>query len=129
MKISYVFTCGRLESLFKILALIQKGEEHDASEDKKIIEQFRKDITLGRTFEETQLYQLIEESEEKIVMMLERRERIKRKDVEIELLISQPMAVKLLKSLLDKEVIIRKGQGKNVYYMLNKTTLFKDIQR
>ena len=71
----------------------------------------------------------LNESEEKIVMMLERRERIKRKDVEIELLISQPMAVKLLKSLLDKEVIIRKGQGKNVYYMLNKTTLFKDIQR
>jgi hypothetical protein len=68
LKISYVFTCGRLESLFKILSLINKGEEHDTSEDKKIIEQFRKDITLGRTFEETQLYQLIEESEEKIVV-------------------------------------------------------------
>ena len=68
MKISYVFTCGRLESLFNILSLINKGEEHDTSEDKKIIEQFRKDITLGRTFEETQLYQLIEESEEKIVV-------------------------------------------------------------
>lgn len=63
----------------------------------------------------------LNESEEKIVMILERRERIKRKDVEIELSISQPMAVKLLKSLLDKEVIIRKGQGKNVYYMLKQT--------
>ncbi|ENU29575.1 hypothetical protein F991_02627 [Acinetobacter sp. CIP-A165] len=68
MKISYVFTCGRLESLFKILCLIQQGEGHDTSEDKKIIEQFRKDITLGRTFEETELYQRIEKSEEKIVI-------------------------------------------------------------
>jgi hypothetical protein len=68
LKISYVFTCGRLESLFKILRLIQKGEEHDTSEDKKIIEQFRKDITLGRTFEETELYQLIKASDDKIVV-------------------------------------------------------------
>ncbi|MCH7335900.1 hypothetical protein [Acinetobacter sp. NIPH 2699] len=68
MKISYVFTCGRLESLFKILNLTQQGEEHDTSEDKKIIEQFRKDISLGRSFEETELYQLIEKSEEKIVI-------------------------------------------------------------
>jgi ATP-dependent DNA helicase RecG len=59
----------------------------------------------------------LNESEEKILMMFDRRDRIIRKDVEFELAISQPMAVKLLKSLLDKEVVIRKGQGKNVYYI------------
>ena len=38
------------------------------SKNDKVIEQFRKDISLGRTFEETELYQLIEDSEEKIVV-------------------------------------------------------------
>ena len=66
MKISYVFTCGRLESLFKILNLIQSNENKEKND--KVIEQFRKDISLGRTFEETELYQLIEDSEEKIVV-------------------------------------------------------------
>ena len=66
MKISYVFTCGRLESLFKILNLIQSNENKE--KNAKVIEQFRKDISLGRTFEETELYQLIEDSEEKIVV-------------------------------------------------------------
>lgn len=68
MKISYVFTCGRLESLFKILSLTQQGEEKVTSKDAKIIEQYRKDIALGRPFEETELYQVIEKSEEKIVV-------------------------------------------------------------
>jgi len=53
--------------LFKILCLTQQGEEKVASKE-KIIEQYRKDIALGRTFEETELYQVIEESEEKIVI-------------------------------------------------------------
>ena len=37
----------------------------------KVIEQFRKDISLGRTFEETELYQLIEDSEEKLWLIIE----------------------------------------------------------
>lgn len=67
MKISYIFTCGRLESLFKILCLTQKGEDKVAAKE-KIVEQYRKDIALGRPFEETELYQLIEQSEEKIIV-------------------------------------------------------------
>lgn len=67
MKISYIFTCGRLESLFKILCLTQKGEDKVAAKE-KIVEQYREDIALGRPFEETELYQLIEQSEEKIIV-------------------------------------------------------------
>lgn len=68
MKISYIFTCGRLESLFKILNLVQQNNEQSKEKNAKVIEQFRKDIALGRPFEETELYQVIEQSEEKIVM-------------------------------------------------------------
>ena len=67
MKISYIFTCGRLESLFKILCLTQQGEKKVESKE-KVVEQYRKDIALGRPFEETELYQIIEQSEEKIVI-------------------------------------------------------------
>lgn len=66
MKISYIFTCGRLESLYKILCLTQQGEETTSKE--KVIEQYKKDLSVGRSFEETELYQLIEQSEEKIVI-------------------------------------------------------------
>ncbi|WAU72457.1 hypothetical protein [Acinetobacter sp. TR11] len=67
MKISYIFTCGRLESLFKILCLTQQGEKKVESKE-KVVEQYKKDIALGRPFEETELYQIIEQSEEKIVI-------------------------------------------------------------
>jgi len=66
LKISYIFTCGRLESLYKILCLTQQGEETASKE--KVIEQYKKDLSVGRSFEETELYQLIEQSEEKIVI-------------------------------------------------------------
>jgi ATP-dependent DNA helicase RecG len=50
-------------------------------------------------------------------------EEIKRLDIEEELNISQPMAVKLLKSLLDKEAIIRIGSGKNIVYKVKTNAL------
>jgi len=55
-------------------------------------------------------------SELKIMAMFVRVGQIRRRDVQKELGISQPMAVKLLKSLLEKEVIMRVGAGKNVVY-------------
>ena len=67
MKISYIFTCGRLESLYKILCHIKQGDENETSKE-KVIEQYKKDLSLGRSFEETELYQLIEQSEEKIII-------------------------------------------------------------
>jgi ATP-dependent DNA helicase RecG len=48
--------------------------------------------------------------------MFVNNEEIKRLDIEEELKISQPMAVKLLKRLLDKDAIIRIGAGKNIVY-------------
>ena len=62
-------------------------------------------------------------SEAKILNMFTDKEEIKRLDVEEELKISQPMAVKLLKSLLDKEAIIRIGSGKNIVYKIKTNVL------
>ena len=50
--------------------------------------------------------------------MLITNDTIKRKDTEKELSIPQPMAVKLLKSLLNKSAIEKLGNGKNIRYKL-----------
>ncbi len=57
-------------------------------------------------------------SEVKILELFESNYLIRRKDVEIELGISQPMAVRLLKGLLDKNRIDRIGKGKHVTYQV-----------
>lgn len=59
---------------------------------------------------------LYNESEEKILDMLKASPHIKRMDIQLELDISQPMAIKLLKSLLEKEAIMKVGTGKNTSY-------------
>ncbi len=41
---------------------------------------------------------------------------LRRKDIQFSLGISQPMAVKILKKLLDKGLITKHGSGKNIYY-------------
>jgi ATP-dependent DNA helicase RecG len=58
------------------------------------------------------------DNEHKILNMLHSRKLIKRKDVETELSISQPMAINLLKKLLNKSAIEKVGQGKNTQYTL-----------
>lgn len=58
------------------------------------------------------------EGEQKILDMVREKETIKRIDIEKALSISQPMAVKHLKSLLDKKAIIKIGSGKNIRYRL-----------
>jgi len=63
---------------------------------------------------------VINSSEIKILQMLKRNNYIKRKDIERELGVSQPMTVKLLKGLLDKNMIERVGSGKNIRYNLRK---------
>lgn len=57
-------------------------------------------------------------SEIKILALLEKQTTIQRKDIEQEIGVSQPMAVKLLKRLLDKNAIVKMGSGKNVRYRL-----------
>jgi ATP-dependent DNA helicase RecG len=56
------------------------------------------------------------ESEEKIIALLDKQDEIVRKDVETALGISQAMAVRLLRGLLDKDVIRAIGGGKNTRY-------------
>ncbi len=61
---------------------------------------------------------LFSESEQSVLDIFLTKERVKRKDVEKALSISQPMAVKILRSLLDRSAIERLGKGKNTYYKL-----------
>lgn len=56
-------------------------------------------------------------SEKKILALIDSLVQIKRVDVQRELGVSQPMAVKLLKGLLEKEAISRVGAGKNTTYV------------
>ena len=56
------------------------------------------------------------EGEQHILNMFEATDIIKRTDIEKELSISQPMAVKYLKSLQEKSAIDKIGNGKNVRY-------------
>lgn len=55
-------------------------------------------------------------NETKIIEMFNKHGQIKRVDVQEKLEISQAMAVKLLKSLIEKGAVTRIGSGKNVVY-------------
>lgn len=57
--------------------------------------------------------------EQDVAYLFSKKESIIRKDVEQELTVSQPMAVKLLRQLTDKEVIKKIGDGKNTRYELS----------
>lgn len=59
---------------------------------------------------------LLSEGEQAVIALFEDKAIIVRKDVETELSISQPMAVKLLKQLTNKNIIRRIGSGKNIRY-------------
>jgi ATP-dependent DNA helicase RecG len=56
------------------------------------------------------------ENEEKIIALFDKQNEIVRKDVETALAISQAMAVRLLRGLLDKGAIRAIGGGKNTRY-------------
>ncbi len=57
--------------------------------------------------------------EKQILSMFDKTDSIVRKDVETELGISQPMAVRWLKQLLNKGAIKTIGKGKNIQYIKN----------
>ncbi|ENG7912688.1 hypothetical protein R4575_16715 [Acinetobacter baumannii] len=67
MKISYAFTCGRLETVFKLSNYLKFGEKNDAVKEKEIVEQYRAAVSSGHPFEETALYKATSEDKEKIV--------------------------------------------------------------
>lgn len=82
-------------------------------------------ITLYNTNEMVELPSKVEEvelnkSEEKIIELLKVNSSIVRKDVEELLSISQTMATLHIKSLMVKEKICKKGQGKNTVYLYKK---------
>ncbi len=58
--------------------------------------------------------------EKRTIDLTNRLGKIKRKDVETELNISQTMAGRILKSMVDKQLIETVGRGKNTVYMLKK---------
>lgn len=77
------------------------------------------------TLPNTMIIETVEEShtpyttrEEDVLEIFNTKDEIKRKDVEEALGISQPMAVNLLRRLLDKSAIVKLGQGKNTVYRL-----------
>ncbi|ENW02970.1 hypothetical protein [Acinetobacter beijerinckii] len=68
MKISYTFTSGRLEAVFKISNHIQYGEKNDTAKEKEIIEKFRADVSSGKSHEDTELFKALSSVDEKIVI-------------------------------------------------------------
>ena len=63
---------------------------------------------------------LLSENERAVMVLFENSDSIIRKDIEAALSVSQPMAVRLLKGLVDKGEIRAVGSGKNTRYVLNK---------
>jgi len=57
------------------------------------------------------------ENEEKVIVLLKKQTEIVRKDVEANLTVSQAMAVRILRGLLDKGVIRAIGGGKKTRYV------------
>ena len=100
--------------------IIESYQQYSASPKMEITDNAFK-ITLPNTF--VSRYDLKQEislsnTEQCVLDMFITQDTIKRKDIENTLSLSQPMAVKLLRSLLDKSIIQRLGSGKNVYYKL-----------
>jgi ATP-dependent DNA helicase RecG len=54
--------------------------------------------------------------EQKVLALFVEMPQLRRKDIEDAIGVSQPMAVKLLRQLQDKNAILRRGSGKNTYY-------------
>ena len=76
-------------------------------------------ITLPNTNEISEKV-LMNENEHAVMDLFKNKDFIIRKDIEVALSISQAMAVRLLKGLLNKDQIRTVGRGKNTRYMLNK---------
>ena len=65
---------------------------------------------------------LLSENESAVLGLFKMNDSIARKDVEVALSVSQPMAVRLLKGLADKGALRTVGGGKNTRYTLNRFT-------
>ncbi len=79
---------------------------------------FKVTLPATRSLIEQNKQQHFNTNEKKVLEMFVANEFIKRSDVEQTIKISQPMAVKILKSLLTKNAITRVGSGKNTVYKM-----------
>lgn len=61
---------------------------------------------------------LLNGNEKRVLALFDQQNSISRKDVETALSVSQPMAVKILKGLLNKDKLRTIGSGKNIRYIL-----------
>lgn len=103
-----------------ILKIIESYESHDVKPLFEITDNAFK-ITLPAIKWKKQVVKDVvhlNTSEESILVMFEHKDFVSRKEVEGKLGISQPMAVKLLKGLLQKHMIDKVGSGKNTKYKL-----------
>jgi len=68
-------------------------------------------------------------NEEKVIYLFDRQEEIVRKDVETALDVSQAMAVRILRSLTDKQTIRAIGGGKKTRYVKADTSMSSRIEQ
>jgi len=57
------------------------------------------------------------ENEKKVIALFKKKSEIVRKDVESALSVSQAMAVRILRGLIDKKAVKVIGEGKNIRYV------------
>lgn len=68
MKISYAFTCGRLEAIYRILNFRKSESEQNTLSEQTIIERYRTEIlNEGLSFEVTELYKYLPGEEDKVI--------------------------------------------------------------
>ncbi|EPB4515995.1 hypothetical protein ACRJAL_003541 [Acinetobacter baumannii] len=69
MKISYAFTCGRLETIFKISNHLKYGNKNNIENEQLVIDKFRADILSNMLkIEDTELFSYLKNSDETIIL-------------------------------------------------------------
>ena len=67
MKISYAFSCGRVETLFKLSNFLKFGTSNNVLQEEEIVERYRNSVFSSKSFEETELFKSIENEENPII--------------------------------------------------------------
>ena len=67
MKISYAFSCGRVETLFKLSNYLKFGENNNVNKEEEVVKEYRNSVFSGQSFEETDLYRQIEHEENTVI--------------------------------------------------------------
>jgi len=103
-----------------ILKIREAYEKHDLKPLIEITDNAFKVTLPAIKMQKKQTFKPLSLNENKVLETFKSSEYIKRLDVEQILEVSQPMAVKVLRGLLDKNLIEKVGSGKNVVYKLSR---------